>query len=41
MSTVYRGLRPKFRRQVAVKLIHPHFTNNSEFQRRLRRKPRP
>ncbi|MDA0242615.1 MAG: protein kinase [Chloroflexi bacterium] len=35
MSTVYRGLDPNLRRQVAVKLIHPHLANNPEFVRRF------
>jgi serine/threonine protein kinase len=35
MSTVYRATDPNLRRVVAVKLIHPHLSNNPEFVRRF------
>ncbi|MBI1880620.1 MAG: protein kinase [Chloroflexi bacterium] len=35
MSTVYRATDPNLRRTVAVKLIHPHLSNDPEFVRRF------
>ncbi len=35
MSAVYRGLDPNLRRQVAIKLIHTHLSDNPEFVRRF------
>ncbi|GIK40908.1 MAG: hypothetical protein BroJett011_47410 [Chloroflexota bacterium] len=35
MSAVYRASDPNLRRTVAVKLIHPHLSNNPEFVRRF------
>lgn len=35
MSTVYRATDPNLRRTVAIKLIHPHLSNNPEFVRRF------
>ncbi len=35
MSTVYKATDPNLRRVVAVKLIHPHLSNNPEFVRRF------
>ncbi len=35
MSSVYRAVDPNLRRVVAVKMIHPHLSNNEEFVRRF------
>ncbi len=35
MSTVYRATDPNLRRTVAVKLIHPHLSSDSQFVRRF------
>ena len=35
MSSVYQGSDPNLRRTVAVKLIHPHLSNDPEFVRRF------
>jgi len=35
MSSVYRAYDPQLRRDVAVKLIHPHLSNNPKFVRRF------
>lgn len=35
MSAVYRATDPNLRRTVAVKVIHPHLSNNEEFVRRF------
>lgn len=35
MSAVYKAMDPNLRRVVAVKLIHPHLSDNSEFVRRF------
>jgi len=35
MSSVYKATDPNLRRSVAIKLIHPHLSNNPEFVRRF------
>ncbi len=35
MSSVYRAYDPKLRRDVAVKIIHPHLSENPKFVRRF------
>ncbi len=35
MSSVYKALDPNLQRTVAIKLIHPHLSNNEEFVRRF------
>lgn len=35
MSSVYRAVDPKLRRDVAVKIIHPHLSENPKFVRRF------
>ena len=35
MSTVYRATDPNLKRKVAIKLIHPHLTDNPEFIQRF------
>lgn len=35
MSAVYKGTDPNLHRTVAIKLIHPHLSNNPEFVRRF------
>jgi hypothetical protein len=35
MATVYKGIDPNLRRAVAIKLIHPHLSNDPEFVRRF------
>jgi serine/threonine-protein kinase len=35
MSSVYRAIDPNLRRTVAVKIIHPHLSDNEEFLRRF------
>ena len=35
MSAVYRATDPNLRREVAIKLIHPHLSDNPEFVRRF------
>jgi serine/threonine protein kinase len=35
MSSVYKAIDPNLRRSVAIKLIHPHLSNNPEFVRRF------
>ena len=35
MSSVYKALDPNLHRTVAIKLIHPHLSNNEEFVRRF------
>jgi tRNA A-37 threonylcarbamoyl transferase component Bud32 len=35
MSSVYKAFDPNLRRTVAVKLIHPHLSNNAEFVQRF------
>ena len=35
MSSVYRTFDPKLRRDVAVKIIHPHLSDNPKFVRRF------
>jgi eukaryotic-like serine/threonine-protein kinase len=35
MSSVYKANDPNLRRSVAIKLIHPHLSNNPEFVRRF------
>ena len=35
MSAVYKAMDPNLRRVVAVKMIHPHMSDNEEFVRRF------
>jgi serine/threonine protein kinase len=35
MSSVYKGSDPNLRRPVAIKMIHPHLSNDPEFMRRF------
>jgi serine/threonine protein kinase len=35
MSSVYKGSDPNLRRTVAIKMIHPHLSNDPEFMRRF------
>jgi eukaryotic-like serine/threonine-protein kinase len=35
MSSVYKANDPNLRRSVAIKMVHPHLSNNPEFVRRF------